>query len=170
MHLPHTLMEVRMEKDEGRLVLANSTFKGFELRLDSNIVKHAFMLQSVYETGKLQIEQLAQEYPLEGAVPGQPRVHEEGHQRKQGRWPFDLQFAFNFYSGSVILYQTSEPHDANPVRDRRRGSQAATADNIKLPGISLWLRAEDLRRKSVAPAGHSKMVQTFIVSDEDILL
>lgn len=151
-----------MEREGSRLVLANSTFKGFELRLDPDIVKYSFMLRSVYEAGRLQIEQLAQEYPLESAAPGQ--ATQEPKKQQQNHWPFDLQFAFNFFSGSVILYQSREKHEASPVRDRRRGSQAAAADNIKLPGISLWLRGEDLRRKANTPSGHNKTVQVFVVS------
>jgi len=158
-----------MEKGKSRLVLANSTFRGFELRLDPDIVKYAFMLQSVYEAGRLQIEQLAQEYPLDAAKPGPSQIENQELQRKQAHWPFDLQFAFNFFSGSVILYQTSDPLDASPVRDRRRGSHASAADNIKLPGISLWLRGEDLRRQPNANTRHNKTVQVFLVSYQSFL-
>jgi hypothetical protein len=169
MHLPHTLMEVRVEKGERRLVLANSTFKGFELKLDPKIIEYAFMLQEVYQAGRIQIEQLAQEFPLESAGSGFVPVPEQTPIQKDGAWPISVQIAFNFYSGSVLLYHgavdTESPDMSLPQKqDRRRNSHSHAADNIRLPGISLWVRGEDNRRHVDSMSTYSKTVQVFLVS------
>jgi hypothetical protein len=169
MHLPHTLMEVRVEKGERRLALANSTFKGFELKMDPQIIEYAFMLQEVYQAGRCQIEQLAQEFPLESAASGFAATPSQTTAAKNSSWPINVQIAFNFYSGSVLLYHGTTDEDiANASlpyqQDRRRNSHNHAADNIRLPGISLWVRGEDKQRDATNVKTYGKTVQVFLVS------
>jgi len=169
MHLPHTLMEVRVEKGERRLALANSTFKGFELKMDPQIIEYAFMLQEVYQAGRSQIEQLAQEFPLESAGSGfAPTPSHTTAAKNNSSWPINVQIAFNFYSGSVLLYHgTTDQNIMNTSlpnqQDRRRSSHSHAADNIRLPGISLWVRGEDEQRDATSEKTGGKTVQVFLV-------
>jgi len=162
-------MEVRVEKGERRLALANSTFKGFELKLDPQIIEYAFMLQEVYQAGRSQIEQLAQEFPLESAGSGFAARPSQTTAAKHSSLPINVQIAFNFYSGSVLLYHGTMDEDTVNVsshyqQDRRRNSHSHAADNIRLPGISLWVRGEDEQRPPTNAKNYGKTVQVFLVS------
>lgn len=162
MHLPHTLMETRLVPHpdvQGRkILLANSTFRGFELRLDPLIVKYTKMLKAVYEAGKSRVEQLALEYPLDTSS-SQKNLEGRPAPTAKHKWPVDLQGSFNFYSGRVQLFQSSR--DENRSSKSTNESSSMTPDTIKLPGISLWARgAEDLK----SDAAMDNTIQISIVS------
>jgi hypothetical protein len=172
MHLPSTMFETRLRTDpEVRTLWMRGVFSGFELRLDTNLVDYARLFQKVYRQGRISIEQLVEDYPIDAPLAStakEPESPTVGPRR-----PLAVRTSLDFYSGRVCLYPVVEmdvPEMADsPLRSKllpldRAKRSLSTADVIVLPGISAWV---EYRHRPGTDSGDELLISSVRAAGEE---
>jgi hypothetical protein len=164
MVLPHTLLQVKVISSvQKRDVRIKGIIKGFELRMDPEIVTFALMLEAVCEAGKSRITELAKQYRSDhlGGT-SQPQLRDPSENASRTSLG-DVSVAFDFISGTVMLHRSAAATTYSAVGQGTTLALGDITDNFKLPGISLWIQVgREARQLTPEPV---QTVQILVVCD-----